>query len=126
MIMHIMKSDLHNAAAAEFYGFMVDPPQETYARWLPDEHHEFHVVRRSRTSPMLLMTELHFMTIHLTFYAITRIADKPNHILFQMRRFGMNLPGYLDLQFHDTPDGLCLTETIRIGFNGPGKIFDIE
>ncbi len=96
MITHIMKSELHNAAAVEFYNFMVDPPQETYVRWLPDEHHEFHVVKRSETTPVgdLIFFDQHIGKKHrLTFYAITRIAEKPNHILFQMRRFGLNLPG---------------------------------
>ncbi|MDR1753351.1 MAG: hypothetical protein LBR74_00370 [Eubacterium sp.] len=127
MITHIMKSKLHNAAAAAFYSFMVDPPREIYARWLPEEHHKFHVVKRSETTPVgdLIFFDQHIGSKHrLTFYAITRVADKPNHVLFQMRRFGINLPGYLDLQFRDTADGLCLTETIRIGFNGSGKVLD--
>ncbi len=127
MIKHIMKSRLEGAVAAEFFGFMVDPPQEIYARWLPDEHHEFHIVRRSQTTPVgdLIFFDQHIGKKHrLTFYAITRTADKPDHVLFQMRRCGINLPGYLDLQFHDTADGLCLTETISMGFNGPGKLID--
>ena len=41
-----------------------------------------------------------------------------------MRKFGINLPGYLELDFLDTADGLVLTETLRIGFNGFGKICD--
>jgi hypothetical protein len=47
-----MKSELHNAAATEFFSFMTSAPQELYAHWLPDEHHEFHIVRRSKTSPI--------------------------------------------------------------------------
>jgi hypothetical protein len=122
-----MKSKLQNAVAAEFYDFMVDPPQETYARWLPGEHHEFHVVKHSKTTPIgdLIFFDQHIGEKHrLTFYAITRAADKPNRVLYQMRRFGVNLPAYLELQFNDTADGLCLTETIRIGFCGLGKLFD--
>jgi hypothetical protein len=73
----------------------------------------------------LIFFDQHISPKHrLTFHAITRVAKRPNHILFQMRKFGMNLPGYLELQFTDTSEGLLLTETIRIGFGGFGKIFD--
>jgi hypothetical protein len=122
-----MKSTLQNAAAAAFYDFMVNAPQETYAHWLPDEHHQFHVVQCGENTPVgdLIFFDQHISPKHrLTFHAITRIAEKPYHILFQMRRFGINLPGYLELQFVDTMEGLILTETIRIGFNGFGKIID--
>ena len=51
-------------------------------------------------------------------------ANQPNRIVFQMRKFGLNLPGYLELDFSDTTEGLLLTETLRIGLNGLGKIFD--
>jgi hypothetical protein len=122
-----MKSELHGAAAAEFFSFMIHAPQEIYAHWLPDEHHEFHVIKHSKTTPIgdLIFFDQHIGRKHrLTFYAITRVAEKPNHVLFQMRRFGINLPGYLDLQFQDTADGIRLTETIKIGFNGPGRVLD--
>jgi uncharacterized protein YozE (UPF0346 family) len=122
-----MKSTLQNATAVAFYDFMVNAPQETYANWLPDEHHEFHIVKRGANTPIgdLIFFDQHISPKHrLTFHAITRIAEKPKHILFQMRRFGVNLPGYLELQFDDTAEGLLLTETIRIGFSGFGNILD--
>ncbi len=127
MITHVMESKLPDASAAEFFAFMINPPQEIYALWLPEEHHEFHVVRRGKTTPLgdLIFFDQHIGKKHrLTFYAVIRAAKNPAHVLFQMRRFGMNLPGYLDLKFRDTADGLRLTETIRIGFGGFGKIFD--
>jgi hypothetical protein len=122
-----MKSTLQNATAAAFYDFMVNAPQDTYAHWLPGEHHEFHIFKRGKNTPVddLIFFDQHISPNHrLTFYAITSVAEKSNRILFQMRKFGINLPGYLELQFDDTSEGLLLTETIRIGFGGYGKIFD--
>ena len=127
MITHAMKSKLPSAAAAQFYDFMVSPPQETYARWLPDEHHKFHVVKRGAKTPIgdLVFFDQHIGKKHrLKFYAKIRTADKPRYILFQMCKFGIDLPGYLELDFFDTADGLILTETIRIGFNDFGKFID--
>ena len=122
-----MTSEFSGANAAAFFEFMINPPPETYARWLPGEHHEFHIVKHSKAPPIgdLIFFDQHISKKHrLTFYAVTIIADKTNHVLYQMRKFGINLPGYLDLRFQETTEGLLLTETIRVGFNGIGKIID--
>ena len=126
-ITHSMKSKLPNAQAAEFYDFMVAPPPKVYAHWLPAEHHEFHLVKRGKETPVgdLVYFDQHIGSKHrLKFHAITRIANRPKRIVFQMRKLGLNLPGYLKLSFTDTAEGLLLTETIRIGFKGFGKILD--
>lgn len=52
------------------------------------------------------------------------MAEKPNHVLFQMRKLGINLPGYLDLRFVDDAGRLLLTETITVGYAGFGKILN--
>ena len=127
MIRHVMKSKLSNAKAIDFFDFMVNPPPEIYRYWLPKEHHEFHVVKRSKNSPVsdLIYFDQHISPKHrLNFYAVIRLAKKPNRIIYQMQKFGINIPGYLDLKFTDTADGLMLTETIRIGFGGIGKALD--
>jgi hypothetical protein len=122
-----MKSNLSGANAEQFYTFMINPPPEVYAHWLPDEHHEFHIVRHSKTTPVgdLIFFDQHISPKHrLKFYAITKTANKPNRVVFHMRKFGINIPGYLELEFCDISDGLLLVETIRIGFGGIGKVFD--
>jgi len=127
MITHVMKSNLPDSNARQFYEFMINPPPETYAHWLPEEHHEFHVVKHSKTTPVgdLIYFDQHISPKHrLKFYAVTRTANKPNNVVFQMRKFGMNIPGYLELEFCDTPDGLLLIETLRIGFKSIGKVLD--
>ena len=127
MVILIMHSKLPDANATSFYEFMVDPPAEVYKNWLPEEHNQFHIVRHSDNSPindLIYFDQNIGNKYRLKFHAITRKAKKPNHIAFQMRKFGVNLPGYLELDFLDTDEGLELTETLRIGFNGPGKVLD--
>ena len=90
MITHIMESKLSGARASEFYNFMVNPPPEVYARWLPDEHHEFHVVKHSKMTPVgdIIYFDQHIGRKHrLRFHAITRVADKPKHILWFNRQY---------------------------------------
>ncbi|MCL2080699.1 MAG: hypothetical protein FWH16_01220 [Oscillospiraceae bacterium] len=127
MVIYTLHSRLPNAKADEFYNFMTNVPAEMYANWLPEEHYEFHVVKRSNNSPkgdLFYFDQNIGKKYRMKFYAIIRVANKPNRIVFQMRKLGINLPGYLELDFSDTDDGLLLTETLRIGLNGIGKICD--
>ena len=127
MIIHTMKSNLPGASAQQFYAFMINPLPEVYANWLPGEHHEFHIVKHSKTTPVndLIYFDQYISPKHrLKFYATIKIANKPNRVVFQMRKYCINIPGYLELEFCDISGGLMLAETIRIGFEGIGKVLD--
>ena len=127
MIKYVLKSTLPNARAEDFYDFMINAPADVYANWLPEEHYEFRVVKRSNESPIGDLVYFDQNIGHkyrMKFYATIKAANKPNRVVFQMRKFGIDIPGYLELDFSDTTEGLILTETLRIGFNGFGKLFD--
>jgi len=122
-----MQSKLQDSTATDFYNFMINPPAEVYANWLPEEHYEFHIVKHSNNSPvddLIYFDQNIGNKYRLKLYGIIREAHNPNRIVFQMRKFKVNLPGYLELDFTDTPEGLMLKETVRIGYNSFGKIFD--
>ncbi len=128
MIRHIVNLVIPNAAAYSFYDFMTNPADEVYRKWLPGEHWEFHIVKKGDRTPLgdlvfydeILGTRKH----RLTFNAIITVADKPNRIVYQMRKFGLNLPGYLDISFTDTENGLALNHEVRIGWRGLGILID--
>jgi len=127
MIEYVLKSTLPNAKADEFFDFMINAPSDVYANWLPEEHYEFHVAKRSNESPigdLVYFDQNIGNKYRMKFYAIIKEANKPNRVVFQMRKYGIDIPGYLELEFTDTVDGLILTETLRIGFNGFGKLCD--
>jgi len=127
MITYTLNSKLTNAKAVDFYNFMITAPAEIYVNWLPEEHYEFYVVKRSNKSPvgdLVYFDQNIGNKYRLKFHAIIKFANKPNRIVFQMRKYGINLPGYLELDFSDTPEGLLLTETLSMGLNGIGKIID--
>ena len=127
MIIYAFHSKLPNAKADEFYNFIINAPAEVYANWLPEEHYEFRVVKRSNKSPigdLFYFDQNIGHKYRMKFYAIIRIASKSDRVVFQMRKYGINLPGYLALDFSDTAEGLLLTETLRIGLSGLGKICD--
>ena len=127
MIKYVLKSTLPNSRAEDFYDFMINAPAEIYANWLPEEHYEFHVVKRSDKSPIgdiVYFDQNIGNKYRMKFYANIIVANKPNRVVFQMRKYGIDIPGYLELDFTDTTEGLLLTETLRIGYNGFGKICD--
>jgi len=127
MVKYTLQSKLPDAAALAFFEFMVNAPKEVYANWLPEEHYEFHIVKRGNKSPVgdvVYFDQNIGLKYRMKFFATIQEASKPNRIVFQMRKFGIHLPGYLELDFLDSADGLVLTETLRIGFNGFGKICD--
>jgi hypothetical protein len=127
MIIYTLKSILPNAKADDFYNFMINAPQDVYANWLPDEHYEYHVVKRSSQSPvgdLFYFDQNIGKKYRMKFNAVIINAKNPNNIVFQMRKCGIKIPGYLELNFSENNEGLQLTEILRIGFNGIGLIFD--
>jgi hypothetical protein len=127
MVTYTLTSNLPNAKSSDFYNFMINAPQDVYVNWLPEEHYEYHVVKRSSQSPvgdLFYFDQNIGKKYRMKFNAVIIRAKKPNNIVFQMRKYGIKIPGYLQLDFSDNNEGLQLTEILRIGFNGFGKILD--
>lgn len=127
MVTYVLNSRLPGARAEDFFDFMVNAPQDVYKKWLPEEHYEYRIVKRSSESPvgdLVYFDQNIGLKYRMKFYAVAKEANKPNRIVCQIRKFGINLPSLLELDFIDTEGGLDLTETLRIGFNGFGKICD--
>jgi hypothetical protein len=122
-----MKSKLSDAKAEDFFDFMVNAPQNIYANWIPEEHHEFYLIREGKKAPVgnFFYFDQNIGRKHrMKFYATLIVAERPTKIVFQMRKFGITLPGFLELTFEDNADNLALTEQIRIGFRGIGAAID--
>ena len=127
MIVHTMTSTLPGAKAERFFDFMVNAPQDVYANWLPEEHHQFHLIKAGESAPVgnFFYFDQNIGKKHrMKFHATAVVAIHPTNVAYQMRKFGITLPGFLELCFEDTMEGLVLIEQIRIGFAGIGKIFD--
>jgi hypothetical protein len=123
-----MKSILPGARAEKFFDFMVNAPQDIYANWLPEEHYEFYLVKRGKKAPegnFFYFDQNIGKKYRMKFYATTVVAKQPTKVVYQMQKFGITLPGFLELTFEDTTEGLILVEQIRIGFGSLGKVLDI-
>ena len=40
------------ANAKDFFDFIISPPPEVYAKWLPEEHYEFHLIKKGKDAPV--------------------------------------------------------------------------
>ncbi|MDR0811992.1 MAG: hypothetical protein LBN23_06965 [Paludibacter sp.] len=120
MITHTVNLLISNAKAKAFYDFMLNPNPEIFKKWLPKEHHEFYKI----SDGFYYYDEHLGDKYRLKFYAKSVVENKPNQWVIQMRKLGLNLPAFLDLQFRDTNQGLQLKHEVRIGWKGFLKIID--
>jgi hypothetical protein len=127
MIKHIVKLKVDNACAKEFYDFMINPDSKRYREWWPGEHLEFFIVKpggKNHLGDLVFMDEFLGGKRRLTFYAQVIRAKEARQIVWQMKKFGLLLPAYVNLELKDSIDGLLVKHELRLGYFGFGKILD--
>ena len=125
MIRHTTKLTVPNAKAEQFYDFMINPDNDRYRAWWPEEHLEFYITKRGADNHLgdeVYYDEYLGEERRLKFFAVVITADCPNIIAWQMKKAGVLLPAVLSVEFTDTPEGLHINHELRIGFGGAGKI----
>jgi len=127
MIRHITNLTVPNATAEQFYDFMINPINDHYRAWWPDEHLEFYIAKPSDKNHIgdeVYYNEYLGETRRLKFFAAVVIANRPTNIAWQMKKAGIRLPAVLSVEFTDASDGLQINHELRIGFGSVGKILD--
>ena len=127
MIIHQVKLTVPNATVEQFYDFMINPNDQCYSKWWPEEHLQFHIIKQGNENhlgDMVFMDEYLGKGRRLTFNAIVTLANRPNKIEWQMIKAGIRLPAFVELELHDSPDGIKLKHELRIGYSGLGKLID--
>lgn len=127
MIRHMTSLIVSNVRAEQFYDFMIKPDSKLYRAWWPEEHLDFHITKPGEISHLgdeVYYDEYLGEIRRLKFFADIVIANRPTNIVWQMKKFGIRLPAFLDLEFVDTANGLKINHELRIGFNGIGIILD--
>lgn len=127
MIQHTTKLVVPHATAEQFYDFMIEPDNELYQAWFPEEHLAFFITRLGNTEHLgdeVYYDEYLGGTHRLKFFADVIIAERPATIAWQMKKAGVRLPAVLKLELTDTAGGLQIIHALRVGFGGIGRIFD--
>jgi hypothetical protein len=60
----------------------------------------------------------------LSFHAVVVKANRPNKIIWQMMKFGIKLPAFVEFELQNFSDELLLKHELKLGFNGIGKLLD--
>ena len=127
MIRHTVELTVPNATAEQFYNFMINPCDEHYREWWQGEHLQFHIVKHGEDNHLgdvVFMDEFLGKNRRLTFYAVVITANHPNKIEWQMKKAGLRLPAIVELELHDTDEGIRLKHELRIGYSSIGKLLD--
>ena len=128
LVKHLVGLVVPNATAEQFYDFMIDPNDEAYQKWWPEEHIQFHITKRGKENHIddrVFFEEKIGPDHKLKFHAFVLKTKRPNTIVWQMTKAGVWLPAYLELRLIDSTDGLVIEHELRIGYKGPhGKLLD--
>jgi len=128
LVKHIAGLVVPNANAGQFYDFMINPNDEQYKKWWPEEHFQFHITKRGKDDHVgdkVFFDEKIGPNHRLSFHAFVLTAKRPNIIVWQMTKAGIWLPAYLELRLIDSADGVVVEHELRIGYkNFAGKLLD--
>jgi len=127
LICHTTQLVVTNAKAEQFYDFMINPNNERYQEWFPNEHLAFYITKLGAANHLgdeVYYDEYLGGTRRLKFFADVVTADRPTSAAWQMKLIGLRIPAVLSLELTDTPNGLQINHKLRMGFGGIGKVFD--
>jgi hypothetical protein len=129
MIRHCVNLIVADASSESFYDFMLNPSDDSYSQWWPEEHLQFHTVKNGNIHHIgdeVYYDEYIGQKRRLAFRAVVIVANRPNRIVWQMKKAGIRLPAYLELELSDSPSGLRIKHELKIGYcSGPLKVLDI-
>ena len=127
LIYHTTQIVVLNAKAEQFYDFMINPDNDRYREWFPNEHLAFYITKPGAINHLgdeVFYDEYLGSTRRLKFFADVITANRPTSAAWQMKLMRLRLPAVLSLELTDTPNGLQIDHELSIGFNGIGKVFD--
>jgi len=127
MIKHTVELIIPNARAEQFYDFMIEPCDRRYSEWWQGEHLQFHIVKNGGVNHLgdeVFMDEYLGKNRRLTFFAVVVTAGRPNKIEWQMKKWGVLLPAFVELELHDSDEGVRLKHELRLGYSKIGKLLD--
>lgn len=118
------KVRMADITGSEMMDFMLHCSDHEYQAWWPGTHLEFHTVKRCPNDVGNLVYMDEFVgKKRVKMMAIVTEVIPGRKIVWQMKKI-MRLPAWLSLEFVDEAQGIMLTHSLQVGFNGLGKILD--
>lgn len=125
MIKITTKTRIAGITARQITDFLLEPSDESYQRWWPGTHLEFHDIKRvdGYVGSRIFMDEI------VGKRRIRMVAEvveaRPGRKLVWQMRMGVRLPSRVILELENEGRGMvAITHTITAGFAGAGRVFD--
>ncbi|MFC1863917.1 hypothetical protein ACFL1Z_08205 [Thermodesulfobacteriota bacterium] len=104
--------------------FMLNCTDEDYQNWWPGTHLAFNTLKRFPNNLGNIVCFDEYVGKHrLKFEGIVVKSLSGKEIVWQMKKV-MRLPAWLVLEFKDIEDGVVIAHTIKVGFEGIGRVLD--
>ena len=122
-----IQSNIHvdRISGMEIFNFLINPTDREYQRWWPGTHIELHNIKHGANNIGNIVYMDEFIGEHrVKMTGIVIEAEPGKKIMWRLKKF-VRLPIWLSLEFEDDHGGVAITHTIRAGFAGIGRIFDV-
>jgi hypothetical protein len=108
----------------EVTDFLLRAGDEEYRRWWKGTHLQYHTLRRVPGDVGNVIYFEEFVgTRHERTKAVVVDLSPGRRLVFQMKR-GIRLPIWLELELQDDARGVTITQRVRAGFGGIGRVLD--
>jgi hypothetical protein len=109
----------------EIFNFLINPTDREYQRWWPGTHLKLHncAQKPNNVGNVVYMDE--FVGKHrVKMTCIVTEAEPGKKLVWQMKKL-IRLPVWLVLELEDDKEGVEITHTIKVGWEGIGRVLDI-
>ena len=126
MIRYTTTVEVSGLSSKDVYDFLINCTDTQYQRWWLGTHLAFHTIKRTPTNiGNLVYMDEYVGDFHLKFYAVVKEVVPNRTITWQMRKFGVLLPAWLNLNLSDTDTGITIIHSVSAGFHGIGRFLDV-
>ena len=124
MLKHKTVVEVQAGSCHEFYTFMLNCNDDQYQAWWPGTHLTWHTIidRPGKIGSVIYFDEF-VGKRRLKFEAVVKEIVPDQKIVWQLKKW-IPLPAWLILEFADSPNGIKVTHTLAIGFQGIGRALD--
>lgn len=122
-----METKIHveRLSGTKIYNFLLNANDSDYQRWWKGTHLQFHTLKKcpNDIGNIVYMDEF-IGKNRVKMKGVVIKAEPDKKITWQLKKL-IRLPIYLCLELDDKGKGVTITHTIKAGFEGIGKIFDV-
>ena len=114
-----------HATSKQVTDFFINCPTSKYKEWWPGTHLEFYTITRTKNNIGNIIYMDEYVGKHRLKFKARISKYKSGKIIEYQFMKGLLLPAWLTMEFKNTPNGVTVKHTVRIGYNGFRKCLDV-